>query len=66
MPKGSVPARAQAIRDAGRAEVTITDMSYDDAVRHAAKMAGGALHQGRGRVVVQGHVEVADRLGLPL
>lgn len=39
MPKGSVPARAQAIRDAGRAEVTITDMSYDDAVRHAAKMA---------------------------
>ena len=39
MPKGSVPARAQAIRDAGRAEGTITDMSYDDAVRHAAKMA---------------------------
>lgn len=39
MPKGSVPARAQAIRDVGNAEVTITDMSYDDAVRYAAKMA---------------------------
>ena len=39
MPKGSAPARAQAIRDEGGAEVTITDMSYDGAVRYAAKMA---------------------------
>lgn len=39
MPKGSVEARAQAIRDAGGAEVTITDLGYDDAVRYAAKMA---------------------------
>lgn len=39
MPKGSVEARAQAIRDAGSAEVTITDLGYDDAVRYAAKMA---------------------------
>ncbi len=39
MPKGSVPARAQAIRDIGKAEVTITDMCYDDAVRYAAQMA---------------------------
>ena len=33
MPKGSVEVRAQAIRDAGNAEVVITDLSYDDAVR---------------------------------
>lgn len=39
MPKGSVEARAQAIRDVGNAEVEITDMAYDDAVRYAAKMA---------------------------
>ena len=39
MPKGSVEARAQAIRDAGKAEVVITDLGYDDAVRYAAKMA---------------------------
>ena len=39
MPKGSVPARAQAIRDVGKAEVEILDMGYDDAVRYAAKMA---------------------------
>lgn len=39
MPRGLVEARAQAIRDAGSAEVTITDLSYDDAVRYAAKMA---------------------------
>lgn len=39
MPKGSVEARAQAIRDVGNAEVEITDLSYDDAVRYAAKMA---------------------------
>lgn len=39
MPKGSVPARAQAIREAGNAEVEILDVGYDDAVRYAAKMA---------------------------
>ncbi len=39
MPKGSVEARAQAIRDVGRAQVEILDMGYDDAVRYAAKMA---------------------------
>lgn len=39
MPKGTVPARAQAIRDVGNAEVEILDMGYDDAVRYAAKMA---------------------------
>lgn len=39
MPKGSSPLRAQAIRDAGNAEVIITDLAYDDAVRYAAKMA---------------------------
>lgn len=39
MPKGSVEFRAQAIRDAGTAEVTITDMSYDDTVRFVADLA---------------------------
>ena len=39
MPVGSSPLRAQAIRDAGRAEAVITDMNYDDTVRYAAKMA---------------------------
>ena len=39
MPKGSSENRAQAIRDAGLAEVSITDMSYDDAARFARKMA---------------------------
>lgn len=39
MPKGSVEARAQAIRAAGKAEVVITDLGYDDTVRYAAKMA---------------------------
>ena len=39
MPKGSSELRAQAIRDAGRAEVQIMDVGYDDAVRHAARMA---------------------------
>ena len=32
MPKGTVEVRAQAIRDAGKAEVTITDLNYDDCV----------------------------------
>lgn len=39
MPKGSSELRAQAIRDAGGAEVRIMDVGYDDAVRHAARMA---------------------------
>ncbi|MBQ1252096.1 MAG: diaminopropionate ammonia-lyase [Firmicutes bacterium] len=39
MPKGSVEVRAQAIRDAGTAEVTITDMCYDDTVRFVADLA---------------------------
>lgn len=39
MPKGTVEVRAQAIRDAGNAEVTITDMSYDACVKYCAKLA---------------------------
>ena len=39
MPRGSVEVRAQAIRDAGNAIVTITDLGYDDAVRYTAKLA---------------------------
>ena len=39
MPRGSSELRAQAIRNAGKAEVVITDLAYDDAVRYAAKMA---------------------------
>ena len=37
MPKGSSPARAQAIRKAGPAEVEITDENYDGAVEMARK-----------------------------
>ncbi len=39
MPKGSSEHRAQAIRDAGRAEAVITDMGYDDTVRFARRMS---------------------------
>ena len=39
MPVGSAEVRAQAIRDAGSAEVKITDMRYDDCVRFTAKLA---------------------------
>ena len=39
MPKGSQPVRAQAIRDAGNADVEITDLSYDDCVRMTARLA---------------------------
>lgn len=39
MPAGSSKLRAQAIRGAGRAEVTILETGYDDTVRYAAKMA---------------------------
>ena len=48
MPRGSVEVRAQAIRDAGGAEVTITDMRYDDCVawtRDAARSRGWHLIQ---------------------
>ena len=39
MPKGSVEVRAQAIRDAGSAEVAITDMAYDDCVAWTSRIA---------------------------
>lgn len=39
MPKGSSPRRAQAIRDAGQAEVTITPWNYDDTVNYVKKCA---------------------------
>ena len=39
MPKGSSETRAQAIRNMGDTEVTITDMGYDDTVRFASKMS---------------------------
>jgi len=39
MPQGSSENRAQAIRDAGMAEVVITDMNYDDTVRYASYMS---------------------------
>lgn len=48
MPRGSSPVRARAIRDAGCAEVTITDLGYDDAVREAARLA-----QEKGWILVQ-------------
>lgn len=39
LPKGSAQARAQAILDVGAVEATILPLSYDDAVRYAAKQA---------------------------
>ena len=39
MPVGSSPYRCQKIREAGAREVIVTDMSYDDTVRLAAKTA---------------------------
>lgn len=39
MPAGSSEYRAQAIRDAGRAEVVITEWNYDDTVRYVKKLA---------------------------
>lgn len=38
MPRGSAETRAEAIRGAGASEVTITDLTYDDAVRKADAM----------------------------
>ena len=39
MPRGSSPRRAQAIRDAGQAEVTITPWNYDDTVNYVSECA---------------------------
>lgn len=39
MPKGTVPVRAENVRRAGNAKVTITDMLYDDCVKYTAKLA---------------------------
>ena len=39
MPRGTVEVRAQAIRDAGNAEVTITDMLYDECVAWTSEQA---------------------------
>ena len=39
MPKGTVPVRAEAIRNAGNADVTITDMVYDDCVKYTSELA---------------------------
>ena len=39
MPRGTVEVRAQAIRDAGSAEVSITDMTYDKCVAYTAERA---------------------------
>ena len=39
MPKGSEEVRAEAIRNAGPAEVTITDVGYDDTVKIAREMS---------------------------
>lgn len=39
MPRGTVEVRAQAIRDAGSAEVHVTDMTYDECVKFTARLA---------------------------
>ena len=39
MPAGTVPVRAEAIRQAGNARVTVTDMAYDDCVAWTARQA---------------------------
>lgn len=39
MPKGSSEIRAQAIRNTGKAEASITDMGYDDTVRYAQRVS---------------------------
>ena len=48
MPHGSREVRAEAIRRAGPAEVTITEMNYDDTVRYA-----GDLAERRGWILIQ-------------
>ena len=56
MPVGTVEVRAQAIRDAGNAEVTITDMHYDACVAWTADKA----KNGPGHIVgwIRGNSEV--------
>lgn len=39
MPKGSVDARVNAIREAGSAEVTVTDFTYDECCEYTASLA---------------------------
>lgn len=39
MPKGTVSIRARAIREAGNAEVTVTDLLYDDCVAYTRSLA---------------------------
>ncbi len=39
MPKGSAPARVEAIRRVGAEECTVTDMNYDDTVAYTARLA---------------------------
>ena len=39
MPRGTVEVRAQAIRDAGSAQVEITDLTYDECVKFTAALA---------------------------
>lgn len=48
MPKGSSPRRAQAIREAGKAQVTITEWGYDETVAYVSGLA-----RERGWVLVQ-------------
>ena len=48
MPYGSREVRAEAVRRAGPAEVTITEMNYDDTVRYA-----GDLAERRGWILIQ-------------
>ncbi|MGI6029107.1 MAG: diaminopropionate ammonia-lyase [Candidatus Heteroscillospira sp.] len=71
MPRGSSERRAQAIREAGMAEVTITAWGYDDTVRYASKMAdehGWLLVQDTSwpgyeevpRYIVQGYTTMAE------
>lgn len=71
MPKGSAEVRAEAIREMGKAEVVITELSYDDTVRYAAALAeknGWYLMQDTGkeeqdevpRRIVQGYLTMVD------
>ena len=77
MPKGSSELRAQAIRDAGAAEVLITGWGYDDTVRYAAKMAkeqGWILVQDTSwpgyeeipKTIIQGYTTMADEAAAQL
>lgn len=62
MPKGSAEVRAEAIRSHGQTICEITDLSYDDAVRHAAAFAdenGGILVQDTS---FEGYVEIPRKI----